>query len=41
MTFKSIMNFIAGEIFANGGPDMLTQQLQFGIIMMTANPFFN
>ena len=41
MTFKGIMNFIAGEMFANGGPDMLVQQLQFGICMMTANPFFS
>lgn len=40
MTFKSIMNFLAGEIFMNGGPDLFLQQMQLAIIMIGSNPFF-
>lgn len=39
MTFKGILNLIAGEILYPGGPDWFPQQMQVAICMITANPF--
>jgi len=39
MTFKGILNLIAGEMLMNGGPDWVAQQFHIAICMITANPF--
>ena len=40
LTFKDIMNGMAGLIFQSGGVDHMINSIQVAIVMIGSNPFF-